>query len=474
MSKVLTPLIPAYVASVVEVAKITLSPSGAYAYAPSAGTADIAQYGVVNGTFNALAPPLVAVPGASAGGFVLNPANGSNAVALDSANDLWAYTVVGGALTYQSTVATGAGPREAVYSPAGTNLYVTCNNSVSQYAITAGIPVPLGVPSVAIPGTAPPSLKITPNGTYAFVWCDNGAAGVIRQYSFTAGALTALSPATVATGVTMPGGMLISANSLYAYFIDNTTPSIRQYSIGPGGLTAIGAGPLAVTNNMDYLKFSPDGNYLYAGGFGSADIAQFAITAGVLTYLGSVTVGTGMDILTFTPDSAYAFLADYNNNVVKQYGLIAGVLTPRVPASVSVGLQPSLKVLALDGGTLYVLNSGDKTISEYAVNNGLLSFLNPPLITVPGSPQYTFDMQISDDGKYMYVVDLMNARIFQYGLVEQNLPTINVTVGFAGLNQISVPGDIQAGAFVPIVSSVSGSIEPRVWMPRENVTVRYR
>jgi DNA-binding beta-propeller fold protein YncE len=163
------------------------------------------------------------------------------------------------------------------------------------------------------------------------------------------------------------------------------TPSIRIDHINSDGtLTNMGS----VADNAFGMRVAPSGAFLIV--FNDAGITTYLIGAtGTLTKGASVSSSLSAPIQTaITPNGKNLYLAasvaNSNSKSIEQFAVHAdGSLTALSPAVVSVGNNPFDIVVTPDGKFLYVVNSADSTLSQFKINaDGTLTPLSPP--TVPG------------------------------------------------------------------------------------------
>ena len=113
------------------------------------------------------------------------------------------------------------------------------------------------------------------------------------------------------------------------------------------------------------------------------------------------------------PPALYAYIAsaDVDNRAVPgavyQYSIASdGSIAPLSIASVPTGVTPTGVVSDPSGRYVYVVNSGDTTISQYSVGTGgSLVALSPAVVRIAGPFQYAgFALSIDPAGEFLYVV----------------------------------------------------------------------
>ena len=113
------------------------------------------------------------------------------------------------------------------------------------------------------------------------------------------------------------------------------------------------------------------------------------------------------------PPALYAYIAsaDVDNRAVPgavyQYSIASdGSIAPLSIASVPTGVTPTGVVSDPSGRYVYVVNSGDTTISQYSVGTGgSLVALSPAVVRIAGPFQFAgFALSIDPVGEFLYVV----------------------------------------------------------------------
>jgi 6-phosphogluconolactonase len=113
------------------------------------------------------------------------------------------------------------------------------------------------------------------------------------------------------------------------------------------------------------------------------------------------------------PPAVYAYVAsaDVDNRAVPgavyQYSIASdGSIAPLSIASVPTGVTPTGVVSDPSGRYVYVVNSGDATISQYSIGmDGSLMPLSPAVVRIAGPFQFaSFAMSIDPGGEFLYVV----------------------------------------------------------------------
>ncbi len=334
-------------------------------------------------------------------------------------------TVPPGTATLTVTLA----PKYAYVADYGTAF--GANSFVSQYSIGAnGALTPLMPPTVPLtPPTVPTgtggfSIAVDPTGSYVYVANYDGAGpGTVTQFSKAAdGTLHPMVPATVATG-DGPNGITVDPVAPYAYVAEFDGNALQQFTLGAtGGLTltstvaaAAGAAPASIT-------VDPTGQHAYVANFNNGTVGQYAVNpaTGALTAIGSGAVVAGMNPNSVVIDSTgqFAYAANYANGgpgTVSQYIVnpADGSLDPLTPATVATGLGPFAVTLDNTGKYAYVANSGDNTISQYAVVAGMLMPLNPATIAAGTHPSY---VAIDPTNQFAYAANRVSNDVTEFSI----------------------------------------------------------
>ncbi len=199
---------------------------------------------------------------------------------------------------------------------------------------------------------------------------------------------------------TIPSAQAITKVGRYAYA--SLPGSIVAYAMNPttGQLRVIQV--LSVTDN-GFFTVHPSNKFLYAL-TGSNSIAGFKIgTNGQLTALAGSPFATTLTgaFLSFTPNGKFGFTDTYPSSSIETLSVntTTGVLTST--GSVVSGNRVSDMAVTSKGNFLYATNSGDNTISGFAIN-AITGALSP----VPGSPFAAGSGCASDwvhpSGKFLY------------------------------------------------------------------------
>ncbi len=313
---------------------------------------------------------------------------------------------------------TSSGPQSFVYVTNGGG------NTISTYSVNAatGALTPVGSPVAT--GINPDSVAISPSGTFAYV-ANNGnlqAAGTISVYSIQpgTGALTQVG-SPVATGGSNALSVRLSPNGAYAYVVNAHDSTIMAYGVNAttGALTPIGS-PVATGFNPVSLAVSPDGSHVYVANEYGGTISTFSVdaTTGALTPVGSQ-VQTGNDpfSVALSPSGALAYVANLGDGTVSAYAVdpTTGALIP-IGNAIPTGEASSVAV-GPSGGYVYVANDGSNSVSALSIDlsTGALTPVGNPVVTGPNA-QDPFAVTVAPAGTYAYVANFGSNTVSAYSI----------------------------------------------------------
>ena len=206
----------------------------------------------------------------------------------------------------------------SVNGGAGTISQMSIHQSTGQLSA-------LSPPTIAT-GNTPISMAISPDGKSIYV--GNRNDGTISQYSRdeSTGLLTSLG--TIASDY-YTEYIAVSADGLSVYVSSSFGKSIYEYSRNPtsGLLTSIGVIDAGSTRNM---AITPDGKFLYSDDYnaphGFIRVYSRNTTTGLLSEIGRYDIGSNIDALKISPDGWYLYVADVKTEVY-QINPITGLLS---------------------------------------------------------------------------------------------------------------------------------------------------
>lgn len=336
----------------------------------------------------------------------------------------------------------------------------------------------LSLPALVLAMLLPGSLWAQGN----FVFTNNDqVTNTVSAFSVGAdGTLTEVAGSPFATGGAGSGGGLFAANRIGTAVSDNllfaantSSDSISVFQINPstGVLTAVPGSPFA-TGNLGgnaagiSVAATPDGKFLMAASFGSANVAVFSIGSngalspiagspfltlanpfsitispngkflavaegdvemfsiasnGALSSLGVFPSGLarGLDMNCSTT-SLYAGESDGTETIVDSFDLSSGGALAPVPGSpftVATSIDANGVALSPDGKTLFVSNQLSNTVTVFSVAaDNTLSLPAGSPVAMNGSVITPAGITTSKDGSFLYVADTNPAiSVFKIG-----------------------------------------------------------
>ncbi|HTW78558.1 MAG TPA: beta-propeller fold lactonase family protein [Terracidiphilus sp.] len=258
-----------------------------------------------------------------------------------------------------------------------------CSGSIAVYPInpaTSSNPVTLGTPvtNSAVGGAywpltapngtdiiVPTAVNIVASGSYVFVTAyDCGptclppvppAVGYV--YGFSVGSGGALSPipgSPFAAGG-HPTGVASDSTSTYLYVTDSANADVLGFMIGSNGaLTALSGSPFPAGNQPSAIVVDPVYPYVYVTNALDATVSAYSMSGGVLTNLGTYTVGTDPVAIGIDPSTEhFLFTANFLGNTVNGFELstTAGTLLNSQFSPFSASTNPTAVAAIPHNGT---------------------------------------------------------------------------------------------------------------------------
>jgi 6-phosphogluconolactonase len=470
-----------------------LTPNGKFLLVYSFdGSTAVFAINATTGALIAVAGSPFSGPANVPGGYAtIDPTGHFYYAALISSSGVAAYSInqTTGALTQVSgsPFAAGSAAFGVTVDPGGKYLYVTNQGSNESpvfvffidpttgaltEVLSEGLVGQQGALVTFTTGTA--AVKYTPTFAYA----TNSGSKSIAELSIASGGLTVTGTLTDANG---PQTSAASSDNKF-FYTGNANGSISEYKIGStGALSKIRGSPITgLTNPVALAIRSFDTNscgpynWLYAVDQAANDIDVYDRnpTTGVLSlssvassngnspsamavdpfgaftlvantvsndiyigepcvgFLSSVAAGAGPVAMTIDPSNQFVYAANSGDNTVSAYSLTLAspYLTAISGSPFAAGTAPSAVVAEPYGRYLYVANSGDNTISAYSINafTGALTPITGTF-SAPGEP---VALNVSNDGKYLYVIEKSAGELQQFTI---NADGTLTNAGGAGL-----------------------------------------
>lgn len=238
----------------------------------------------------------------------------------------------------------------------------------------------------------PRVIKVTPDGTLAFVGSNDNTIRVIDTISHVVlpPVIHVFQPTALAVS---PDGQLI-----YVLSSNDTVSVIRTTDYST---IAVVAG----FHNAQDLKLTPDGAFAYVTNAGNGSVSVIRTSDNTI-----VNTITGFRVplgLTFSVDGDYAYVTDSKNNSVYVIRISDNTIS-----DVIFGLNvPSYAAVSPNKSYLYVSNFGNNTVSIIRTHDhlivGTIHIPNPKSIAV------------TQDGGYLYVGSI--GTVFKVRLLDDNI-----------------------------------------------------
>ncbi len=230
-----------------------------------------------------------------------------------------------------------------------------------------------------------------------------------RSGAFVASLITLLAAGSTGFGQTQQE---------FAYVADSLNSTISQYRIGPdGSFTPLA--PATVPASRPYaMSPHPAGSFLYAVNNRNGTVSQYRVNEnGTLAPLSPATVPTGSGdpggsnplSIAVHPRGGSAYVVNNADSTVSQYRVNAdGTLAPLSPPTVPTGPQPLSVAVHPGGSVVYVTHflgrdGSAGAISQYRVNaNGTLTLVSDAPVGAGDKPS---SVAVHPTGNFAYVVN---------------------------------------------------------------------
>lgn len=339
-----------------------------------------------------------------------------------------------------STLVIVAGSQAVTYSPQFAYVSGEGNENIAGFSVdaTSGNFTSLGTPfSTGAAPSQPTSITADPFGRFVFnANAFNGPTGSISPFAIQAssnppGLLSAAS-APVSFG-SQPFSVVVDGSGTFAYVSDRTAAQIFGFTIASpaGTLTALTRPSSDVFGGPAGQAVSQYGSTLFTVDFEGNSIFESTIgNTGVLTSNNSITGspliashGISPVAVAVDPSNRFVYVVCQGNNLVIGYAFTDTAsgnsatlsLLSGTGATVTTGNTPVAIAFEPTGHFLYVVNSGDNTISAFSINQttGVLTSLGPaipvPAIVAGGiaqlPPPVVAAIFADPSGKFLYVVN---------------------------------------------------------------------
>jgi 6-phosphogluconolactonase (cycloisomerase 2 family) len=253
----------------------------------------------------------------------------------------------------------------------------------------------------------PTSLVSDGSGRFLYV---GSQGGLISGYAIglATGNLTEVNASPYGAGKQV-NFMAVDSAGKYLFSVDNNLSTVWPFTITAGVLSAVASSVAAPSYGVTpapplTCAVDPLTRNLYVA-MGAAGIEVFHITNGALTDAGNVvpTGGAEPQFVALERTGRFAYVADGVSGVAIYFiDQQTGTLTLMIPSPVATGNHPTRIALTPDSKYMYVVNQGDGTVSQFAINpNGTLTAIAENLRAGTQPVAITTDLA----GTFLYVVN---------------------------------------------------------------------
>jgi len=346
-------------------------------------------------------------------------------------------TLVAGGLGAPRQASAGGGYAYTLNNDGAQNgVVVLARNDDGTLTETAGSPVATGGRGLVVPagGDFDAQGSVRVHGKYllavnpgsnsiAVLAIDGGRLTPVPGSPFASGGVTPLS-------VTAHGDLVYVANQAIPFMNPDVRPNVTGFRMGadgrlmpiPGSTVEFPAG-----QGPAQVELSPSGSVLAvtAGFQTDGHIHAFAVLPD-----GRLKEGPGSPFVTrevsgtvgfsWSADGRHLLVSNFRGSAMTVFAVDAmtAAIEPKGPAYPNGGGAACWTALSPDGQTLYTGNFVGNSISAYAVTpEGTLSLLGTVARRDAMAPD-TKDIEISPDGRYLYVIGPMakQVAVFQIGM----------------------------------------------------------
>ena len=225
-----------------------------------------------------------------------------------------------------ATVASpGTFPPGITLSPDGTKAYFTNGLTATPELSVIDTATNMVTGSIAVPGTPGAGVAVSPDGGHVYV--PNGTTtGIVTVISIAANGVSASIPVGP-----NPEGIAITPNGAKAYVTQENAPGVVTV-INLANNTV--STSIAVGNNPIGVAISPDGTKAYVANHGDNSVS--IINVATDTIQTTISVGQGPFGVSFTPDGTAAYVANKTDNTVS----VIDVASTTVASTIAVGQAP--------------------------------------------------------------------------------------------------------------------------------------
>jgi DNA-binding beta-propeller fold protein YncE len=398
---------------------------------------------------------------------------------------------------------TGRAPVGVVGDATGQFLYNvnSTDNNISPFNIlgpptppattpVAGSLAPIGLAKAIVTSDDPDGIAITPDAKYVYapssfpagennviefrVDPNSGGLTPFRE-AFTTAFLSGTTTPDPSLGA--PRGLAITPNGKFLYAVNSlgvSGGSIAEFTIDPntGRLSPDFAPPLALLSTLpERIAIEPSGHFAYItnnlGGPvpGTVTVLQIDQTTGFPTPIQTISAGIFPRGVAVHPTGGALYVTNFLDTfgTVTVFGISGGTLFNLGPggtiASVKTGNLPLGVAAHPNGKFVYVVNTIDKTISQFAIaGGGLLTPLNPPTAAAGNGASY---IAIDPTGALAFVTNSNDKTVQVYTIGgDGQLTSIGTGATGFGLGVLSGNG-VAVAAVGGLPSIIPAPLPPR-------------
>jgi len=257
----------------------------------------------------------------------------------------------------------GKGATMGALDATNANIFVPNTDSDSVTSTTANTTVFVETTISLLSGSKPSYVTSTKSGV---MYVANSGSNSDCPTSGSVGVIDATSLALIknicVTGT--PTFLVQTPNTTQLFALDssgNTVTIIDTTSSAPNTTAVVGSNPIFAT-------MSPDENYLYVLNQGSNDISVVNIASAAVVATLPVG-GTGAHSMFYDKRLNRLYIPNTGSNTISVFDLTNSALPTVLIPPVTVGPAPVQVTALLDGSRVYVLNSGNATVTELSAAN---------------------------------------------------------------------------------------------------------
>ncbi len=192
-----------------------------------------------------------------------------------------------------------------------------------------------------------------------------------------------------------------------------------------GVLTQLAGSPIAAGQGVQSLAIHPSNKFMYAANSGEGDISLYTIssTGGLTEVTPRTSVapgGVAPTLLAMDAAGGFLYVGNSGSNNISVFSIAAGTgaLTP-VGTPFPIGITPLNMALAPSGNVLYVTGGGSAGVPGFVEAFSLVQGV-PQSAGIPGSPfsvgSGPYGLAISQSGSFLYVANTVDSSISEFAI----------------------------------------------------------